>query len=76
MTTEEAILQPATPAPADAATAPTDEIIVIERAKGWVPLDLEVIWRYRELLYFLAWRASSPMSCNKRERQSSSSLTE
>jgi lipopolysaccharide transport system permease protein len=28
----------------------------IEASKGWRFLDLEEIWRYRELLYFLAWR--------------------
>jgi lipopolysaccharide transport system permease protein len=29
---------------------------IIEPGKGWVPLRLDQIWRYRELLYFLAWR--------------------
>ncbi|MBX5489781.1 MAG: ABC transporter permease [Chloroflexi bacterium] len=24
--------------------------------RAWVPLDLGALWRYRELLYFLAWR--------------------
>jgi lipopolysaccharide transport system permease protein len=28
----------------------------IEPSKGWAPLRLDRIWRYRELLYFLAWR--------------------
>jgi lipopolysaccharide transport system permease protein len=28
----------------------------IEASKGWRFLDLEEIWHYRELLYFLAWR--------------------
>ena len=30
--------------------------IVIEPPHGWQALDLREIWRYRELLYFLAWR--------------------
>ncbi len=30
--------------------------ITIEPSKGWVPLKLSQLWRYRELLYFLAWR--------------------
>ena len=29
---------------------------IIEPSKGWVPLRLDRIWRYRELLYFLTWR--------------------
>src|SRR5262245_56046302 len=29
---------------------------VIERRTGWQPFDLRELWRYRELLYFLAWR--------------------
>ncbi len=28
----------------------------IERASGWISLDLGEVWRYRELLYFLTWR--------------------
>ena len=30
--------------------------IVIERQKGWRPIDFEELWRYRELAYFLCWR--------------------
>jgi lipopolysaccharide transport system permease protein len=30
--------------------------IVIEPARGWVPLHLAELWAYRELLYFLVWR--------------------
>lgn len=30
--------------------------ILIEPEKGWVPVNLREIWRFRELLYFLAWR--------------------
>ncbi|MBI1912000.1 MAG: ABC transporter permease [Deltaproteobacteria bacterium] len=32
------------------------EVIVIEPKKGWIPVNLREIWKYRELLYFLAWR--------------------
>jgi lipopolysaccharide transport system permease protein len=28
----------------------------LEPAKGWVSLQLDELWRYRELLYFLVWR--------------------
>lgn len=30
--------------------------VVIEPKKGWAPVDLRELWRFRELLYFLAWR--------------------
>src|SRR3990172_1092425 len=30
--------------------------IVIEPPRGWQALDFREIWRYRELLYYLAWR--------------------
>jgi len=30
--------------------------IVIEPPRSWVTLDLKELWRYRELLFFLAWR--------------------
>ncbi len=30
--------------------------IVIEPLHGWVPLNLRELWRYRDLLFFLAWR--------------------
>src|SRR5207244_6692038 len=29
---------------------------VITPSRGWVPLRLGLLWRYRELLYFLMWR--------------------
>lgn len=29
---------------------------VIEPSKGWSAINLEELWRYRELLYFLTWR--------------------
>src|SRR5437763_5881801 len=31
-------------------------VTVIERKPGWRFLDLGELWRYRELLFFLAWR--------------------
>ena len=31
-------------------------VIVLRPVKGWVPLRLDEVWAYRELLYFLAWR--------------------
>ncbi len=30
--------------------------VVIEPSKGWFDLKLKLVWDYRELLYFLAWR--------------------
>ena len=30
--------------------------IVIEPPRDWQVIDLREIWRYRELLYYLAWR--------------------
>lgn len=30
--------------------------VVIEPRKGWAPVDLRELWKFRELLYFLAWR--------------------
>ncbi|MDP2688779.1 MAG: ABC transporter permease [Deltaproteobacteria bacterium] len=32
------------------------EAIVIEPKKGWMPVNFREVWRFRELLYFLAWR--------------------
>lgn len=32
------------------------ETVVIEARKGWVPVDFRELWKFRELLYFLAWR--------------------
>ena len=28
----------------------------IEPSRGWISLKLRELWKYRELLYFLAWR--------------------
>ncbi|MEK6302785.1 MAG: ABC transporter permease [Acidobacteriota bacterium] len=35
---------------------PDKPVVVIERAKFWVGLNLRELWSYRELLYFLIWR--------------------
>jgi lipopolysaccharide transport system permease protein len=32
------------------------DIIVIKPDRGWVPLELEELWAYRDLLYLLVWR--------------------
>src|SRR6476469_4588377 len=31
-------------------------VIRIEPSRGWVALQLQELWAYRELLYFLIWR--------------------
>jgi lipopolysaccharide transport system permease protein len=41
---------------ASARTSDTEGFIVYERKRGWAPLDLRELWRYRDLLYFLIWR--------------------
>jgi len=38
------------------AELPDKPVVVIERAKSWVGLNLRDLWSYRELLYFLMWR--------------------
>jgi len=35
---------------------PNEPAVQIKPRKGWLHLDLGVIWSYRELLYFLVWR--------------------
>ena len=34
----------------------TQSVSIIEPQKGWIPIDLKEIWKYRELLYFLTKR--------------------
>lgn len=41
---------------APAEPAPLPELIVIEPESGWVNLGLRELWRYRDLLWLLAWR--------------------
>lgn len=31
-------------------------VVTIEPSRGWASLQLERVWQYRELLYFLVWR--------------------
>jgi lipopolysaccharide transport system permease protein len=38
------------------AKATSEDGFVIEPRRGWVALDLREVWRYRELLFFIAWR--------------------
>lgn len=40
--------------PSEASTTPP--FILIKPKKGWVPLRLDELWEYRELLYFFIWR--------------------
>ena len=35
---------------------PDEPAVQIKPRKGWLHLDLGIIWSYRELLYFLVWR--------------------
>lgn len=43
------------PAPKETRTAALPHVVV-RPSRGWVPLNLGELWRYRELLYFLVWR--------------------
>lgn len=53
-----AALIPDAPAPPAAAddSADDDAEVLIEPRSGWQPIDLAELWRYRELLWFLALR--------------------
>src|SRR5262245_6690145 len=42
--------------PGMAASLPSAESVTIEPHRGWVPIDLAELWRYRELIGFLALR--------------------
>lgn len=46
------------PSPVGGPTTPAADppVVVIERRTGWRLVDLGELWRYRELLFFLAWR--------------------
>jgi homopolymeric O-antigen transport system permease protein len=46
----------ATPEPAALEADDSLPVTVIERRKGWQVVNLHELWRYRELLFFLAWR--------------------
>ena len=42
--------------PSAAAPALRSPLTVIQPSRGWISLDLEELWDYRELLLFLTWR--------------------
>jgi len=33
-----------------------EQIVVLKPSKGWLGLDFNELWKYRELIYFLTWR--------------------
>ena len=37
-------------------TASSNQTVTLKPKKGWLGIDLQEIWRYRELIYFLTWR--------------------
>ena len=39
-----------------AAVKSQSPVIVVKPSKGWISLNLDELWEYRELLYFLTWR--------------------
>jgi len=39
-----------------AAVKSESPVIVVKASKGWISLNLDELWEYRELLYFLTWR--------------------
>jgi lipopolysaccharide transport system permease protein len=43
-------------APTLPVAAPAPPVTVVRPTRGWAPVDLGELWRYRELLYFLVWR--------------------
>src|SRR5687768_16419805 len=55
---ESPVAKDAEPRP-DASTVEAEQsvpVLVIEPKPGWRAVDVGELWRYRELLYFLAWR--------------------
>lgn len=36
--------------------SPTEKMITIKPARGWIPVNWRDLYEYRELLYFLTWR--------------------
>jgi lipopolysaccharide transport system permease protein len=55
MNLDEAAIATSLPA-APAREEPRREVVRIRPSRGWKALDLGEMWRYRELLVFLAWR--------------------
>ena len=48
--------QPEQTSTTDAAVDPDVRVIEIEPSRGWEALDLQGVWEYRELVWFLIWR--------------------
>ena len=48
--------QPEQTSTTDAAVDPDVRVIEIEPSRGWAALDLQGVWEYRELVWFLIWR--------------------
>lgn len=53
---EEVVTQRVPPAVESLPLSGEVSVIVIRPSRGWVSLNLQGLWEYRELLYFLAWR--------------------
>jgi lipopolysaccharide transport system permease protein len=51
-----AIASPLTPPAPPAPAAAPSPVVHIRPSEGWVSLQLQELWAYRELLYFLIWR--------------------
>jgi lipopolysaccharide transport system permease protein len=49
-------VEPSAPEPISEADNDALPVTIIEPKSGWRFVDLGELWRYRELLYFLAWR--------------------
>src|SRR6516162_4573460 len=56
MTAESRPVSPPAPEPPPPAPAPAAPKLFIRPRKGWQPIDFRELWRYRELLWFLALR--------------------
>lgn len=37
-------------------TVPTPHVKLIKPIEGWIPLNLNELWQYREMLWFMVWR--------------------
>lgn len=56
MTTHELVPDETLVAIGEATEKSSPLITVIQPSKGWAPLKISELWKYRELLYFLTWR--------------------
>lgn len=34
----------------------SSEVVLLRPSRGWIPLNLQELWAFRELIYFLTWR--------------------